>query len=209
MIGCEDTFVTIVDDVVNREETYSITAEGFVRDDNADLRKDVDDHIDEAELRYSFLNRARELAGYALYKAFEFEDGNVLYLSGVQISSRYQGRGMTKAINNHVIEQHDPDYFAFRTQSIRMYKSGSDSVAQLYPKFNDPFIPEDVARVGDQLAKKIGGEFPVSKAYYGGSALYGERPTHEEDKIFYSEIDFHNGDAVLCVGVPKNRLTQE
>ena len=191
----------IVDGIIDRERAYQVTSEGFMIPMSDSLRRDVDDHIDDAEIRFSVVNRDRLLAGYALYESFVFEEGSVLYLSGVQIANSEQGKGITKELNKRAIELVNPDYFAFRTQSIRMFRSGTSIMSDFYPNLDsEQQIPDYIGSVGRQLAGKIGGVVPVSRGYYGGKSLYGERPTHKEDDNFYKTIDFENGDAVLCIG---------
>jgi len=194
--------ISIIEGIADRERAYDITSEGFVIPINDALRKDVDEHIDEAEIKFSALDHRRSLAGYALYRSFQFEEGSVLYLSGVQIAQSAQGRGIAKQFNRHVIGLLNPDYFAFRTQSIRMFRSGSALMSDFYPKLDDEnqSIPDHIAALGDKVADKVGGVFPISRGHYGGKPLYGERPTHDADSSFYDKINFENGDAVLCIG---------
>lgn len=195
--------LSVVDGINDRDAAYSITSEGFVLPVDEALRNDVDKHIDDAEIRMSVLDRARHLAGYALYNTFSHDGESILYLSGVQLSQSMQGRGITQQLNRIAIEEHNPDYFAFRTQSIRMFRSGIRQMLDHYPKLDSDYIPARIKEIGDMLARNVGGEFPFSRGYYGGKPLYSDLPSHEQDKEFYSVIDFHNGDAVLCVGALK------
>ncbi len=194
--------ITIIEGISDRERAYEITSQGFLIPISDALRKDVDEHIDDAEISFSALDQTRALAGYALYKTFQFEEGSALYLSGVQIAQAAQGRGITKMINRRVIDALNPDYFAFRTQSIRMFRSGTALMSDFYPKLDEDNVqvPSHIESVGNKIAGKIGGSFPISRGYYGGQPLYGERPTHDADGKFYEKINFENGDAILCVG---------
>jgi len=70
--------ISIIEGIIDRESAYRVTSEGFVLPDCDALRIDVDDHIDDAELRLSALDDGQNLAGYALYKTFNF-DGRTDY----------------------------------------------------------------------------------------------------------------------------------
>ena len=193
--------VVILSGVPDRDRAYEITAEGFVVPVSDSLRTDVDEHIDDAEVGFSVIDHSRTLAGYAVYKSFQIDEGSALYLSGVQIARSAQGKGIAKKLNRHAIDLLSPDYFAFRTQSVRMYRSGTALMSDFYPDLDESRqASPHIESVGCKIADKIGGTFPISRGYYGGKPLYGERPTHITDSKFYEKIDFENGDAILCVG---------
>ncbi len=188
----------------DRGATYAITAAGFCLEDTDGLRRDVDEHIDGAEIQYSVKTSRSKLAGFAVYRLMTMDDSQLLYLSGVQIEPKHQGIGIAKRVNKLAIEESDPDYFAFRTQSIRMYRSGISlpTLLDYYPKLleeTDPTIPEKFQKLGRALTDKIGGKYPISRGFYNHAPLYGEKPTHVDDEEFYRRINFMDGDAVLCI----------
>ncbi len=181
------------------DQAIELTAQGFVRPIDEELRQDVRDHLETGDSFYTVTKNNEEVA-YAIFCNYQSPAGKILYLSGVIVEEGHQRQGVSEYIVQQAIVDEAPDYLVFRTQSARMYAAGQKMVNELYPKLDSEDMPFDVRLVGLSVAAAQNSEFPVTKKCYGGKPLYGQRPTHPNHAAFYELCSFAEGDAVLCVG---------
>jgi GNAT superfamily N-acetyltransferase len=186
------------------DTAIELTAKGFNRPVDAELTEDVESHINSGDNFYFVNDENGKNIAYSIFSQYKTAAGEVLYLSGVIIDPPHQGKGISRDIVNTAIEEHEPDYLCFRTQSVRMYEAGRKMVEVLYPRIEETKlgIPDDIMTAGERMAEIIGGQFPITKGCYGGKPLYGERPDHYSSEEFYRYCNFSKGDAILFVGKP-------
>lgn len=179
------------------------TAAGFRQPVTEALRNDVANHLEGDVLR-SIRSGEREI-GYAVVQHREVMAGEnepipLVYLAGIIIEPRYQGRNIAGQLIDEVMGQTPEALFGFRTQSSIMYAAVLKRFERIAPSFGSEAA--DLRTAGTNLAEQLGSRFPLHRECYGGP-LYGEKPEHCDPKFqaAFDRIcpDFEAGDAVLCI----------
>jgi hypothetical protein len=151
--------------------------------------------------------------------SLEGVEGDVLYLDGMVVEPKLQGRGLFKQVNLKQLGEKDYRYFILRTQSPVVYAAveglkpqlGPDCSMEIFPGQSSP--DETIRKVALCLAKDelkmkdFNAENFVGKGTFGQS-LYGTSPYHPRTSRFFGEtlgLDIENGDSVLVVSRFKRR----
>ena len=175
-----------------------ITASGFAQPLTPELRIDVEQHLAEGQLVYSFQDHGT-VHGYALFRTI----GPVLYLGGIMLEPDIQGLGLARQVMQRAQADSGRMYLGLRTQSVRMWLAGERATTHWYPNPEQSHITQDDLReILPEFAHALGCSFPCTPGFYG-APLYGEQPRHSDPSLqaWWDELcDFKRGDAILCLG---------
>lgn len=180
-------------------DAVKIAALGFVREQTSALTEDVDDHLKNGQIVYHIFV-GDDQAGFAIFATYD----DILYLSGIILVPKYQGKGIGPEVVKSVAGLlPECKYLALRTQSLRMYLAACKLCSESHPALESlDNIPEPFAGKGQRVAKIIGSNFPIHKGWYGG-ALYGQKPKYH-DSALQTKWDricsFEQGDAMIFIG---------
>ena len=190
--------IRIIKTMPDIDVAMEIAASGFVQPESEALREDVAIHLKEGQIVYT-IEVDGVLSGFAIFN----DISPVLYLSGIILNERCQGKGITKKVVEVARVQTGASILALRTQSTHMYMAGKHVVA---PECWFPHatieISASLLSVREGLVKKLGMTSAIHQGFYGGP-LYGEKPIHGDARVqayFDSICNFDRGDAVLCIG---------
>lgn len=175
----------------------AIAAAGFVVPATSELRTDVASHLLAGEA-YTVLVNDEEV-GFAIFSRFP---PGVLYLAGIILQPGVQGNHISALIVTQVRRSEDR-FLALRTQSAIMWAAGRRICKEAWAPHPQDTHESELARIGNEVASRIGCQtYPVSPGFYG-KALYGNQPLHRDRKVqgwWDGLCDFSHGDAVVCVG---------
>ena len=180
-----------------------VAAAGFIQPLTPALRMDVEQHLAEGALVQSVLADG-VVVGFAIYRLFEIATARVLYLAGIILDPKIQGRHLAaQSITLAAAELH-ATHLGLRTQSLRMWFVGERLTEGRWgPHPHRTFSAEEQV-LGTELSERIhgGGRFPFLPGFYGTS-LYGAKPIHRDTitQAWWDSIcDFEAGDGVVCLG---------
>ncbi len=175
-----------------------MAALGFVKEESEELIRDVREHLESGKLVYRIFADKVEI-GFAIFVIYQ----DILYLSGIILTPKFQGRGIVRTVIQQVQRLHRGlSYLALRTQSLRMYLAASRMCDEFYPGLEGEIIPEQFAKRGEYIASLIHSEFPVHLNCYGGQ-LYGIKPIYKDpvlQDLWDKLCNFENGDAIIFIG---------
>ncbi|MDE1860493.1 MAG: hypothetical protein KGH72_02130 [Candidatus Micrarchaeota archaeon] len=163
----------------------------------------------------------RRLAGFASYTSLEmdvpsvcgFETRKVLYLNGVALDIRHQGRRLFALSAEIAISDGEPHAFTMRTQNPAMYSALSRVVAnsqansRMYPSLSD--VPDtNTQEIASHIAQMLG-EQHLNLSNFTDIGTYGRplngsvpRVNPEVERLFsHLGIDRHRGDSMIVVAV--------
>ena len=121
----------------------------------------------------------------------------------------FQKRGVFTGLNQYMIAKEKPDFLVMRTQNPVIYAATRKIVNKLYPSLTKPsekitdlacFIAKDYLKMEDFDE----GLFVGRKTY--GCCLYGEVQRHPTANLLFDnflQLNYHQGDSVILVGVVK------
>ncbi|MBU4332715.1 hypothetical protein KKD19_01050 [Patescibacteria group bacterium] len=102
--------------------------------------------------------KEKEIKGFVGLR--DYNDLNLLYLSGVVFQPSCQGTGIAGLLFNLFLNGRHYDYIAFTTQSPRMCALALKFVRVLYPDFTGITpIPEEIVELGKELRAGRSGQF--------------------------------------------------
>lgn len=184
------------DDIV----AIRLTAQGFGQPITDDFANSAIDVLNRCEAFQTAISGQDETLGYIGYTPYILDGGNTLYINTIMVDSSCRGKGIADSLLAKAVMTSDNiKYVGFKTQSARMYRTAQRIFNNIFPTLKNEDIPENVCKIGNELASKRGGSFPVHNNLYKGKSLYAALPEHEKLPEFYKFIDFEAGDAMLCV----------
>ena len=184
---------------------YILTQLGFGMKDSISLEKDTRNHIEQGEYIY-LVTDGGLIATYAIFDYLRQDSDLILYLSGIMVAPKYQGRGISNALIRASLRESNAKFLAARTQNPVMYESILKSCGNVFPNSN-VVVPADVVEVGKFVVEKrlhTDNYYPdvmSSKSVYG-ACLYDKSPTSGNKLLndwFVSRINQSNGDAMIIV----------
>lgn len=187
--------IVVVREMPHLDHATKFASLGFRVEETPHLREDVMNHLEDGDVYTIF--HARKPCGFAIVRRFP---GRVLYLCGVMLTPKMQGKGYATTIIEAVRTPEDA-FLALRTQSPLMWAAGRRICKGAWlPQGSN--TDAELVEIGQDVAARIHTTFPVHPGFYD-SALYGTQPVHRDEKIqtwWNSLCDFARGDAVVCVG---------
>lgn len=196
----------IVKETPSLKEATKIAASGFCQPTSSALEDDVANHLGSGDMVYTILDDDKRTFGFAIFNVWG-KDQEILYLAGIILEAGYQGQEIVaNVVKEARYASRGAHFLALRTQSLRMWMAGKKICTSWYPE-NFGSLEDSFRKVGQEVSKKVGSDFPVGIGVYGGP-LYGEKPNHMDPELqeWWDEIcDFERGDAVICVGALKGR----
>ena len=181
----------------NLDEAVVIASEGFAQPMSKNLEIDVANHLAECPTAFTIINADGQAIGFVLFKKFD----EILYISGIILRRKCQGQGLgLEAIRSAKLMAH-AEWFALRTQSLRMWRAGQKLAREWYPS---PFFDHnpEIRQRAEFLAHRLGMAGVIVPGFYG-SPLYGVKPIHRDCQLqtwWDNLCSFERGDAVLCLG---------
>lgn len=180
-----------------------VAAAGFVQPLTPTLRTDVEQHLAEGALVQSFLESGA-VVGFAIYRLFEIGAARVLYLAGIILDPKIQGRHLAAQSITLAAAELRATHLGLRTQSLRMWFVGERLTEGRWgPHPRRSFSTEEQA-LGAELSERThgGGRFPHLPGFYG-NPLYGAKPIYRDPtaQAWWDSIcDFEAGDGIICIG---------
>lgn len=187
------------------QKLYQLTQSGFCREKSESLKQNTKNHVKQSEFLY-LVTKNNSIIAYAVFDYLAEENLNILYLSGIMVSTDYQGQGVAGSLIRLALNEFQTaKYLTVRTQSPIMYESIQRCCEDVYP--NTGPIPQDIALVGQVVASKrlkmknYNTTTMTAEGVYG-SALYGIKPRSNNEYInnwFNTNINLDRGDAMIIV----------
>jgi len=184
---------------------YILTQLGFVLEESAALEQDTRNHVEQGEYLY-LVTQGGLIVTWAIFDYLRQDSDLILYLSGVMVAPRYQGKGISSALIRTALGESKAKYLAARTQNPVMYESILKACGNVFPN-PDVATPADVIEVGEFVAKNrlhmsnYDLKSMLSKSVYG-ACLYGKPPASVNEPLnswFTSCVNQADGDAMLVV----------
>lgn len=160
----------------------------YEQDKVCELFEDLRSHLEAAQLVTIVRNDEKPLA-LMVTREVETQEGKMLHLEGLIISSDYQGRGLGRIVLEREIARSNAVLLGFHTQSKAMLKLGEKLA--LYDQ-----------NLTNSLAAALGSRCPngaIDAARYGGHSLYGDSEKFLAT-LAIKKIDCTHGDALIFVG---------
>lgn len=179
------------------QEAVKLASEGFVQPITPGLEKDVFEHLEGTDFCVCIYD-GETLVGCMLCT---IPLPRVLYISGTLVLTDYQGCGIKAASTRAIFSWHpELKWFAGRTQSSIVWSSVRRIAHAVLPNPEEDSYPE-MARIRDRVAKELGMNEVIERAFYGGP-LYGEKPVNHATRVqdwWDSFCSYERGDAVLYI----------
>ena len=161
--------------------------------------EDIYHHVVSPEKVYLLRGEENQPVGMFSYTTKNIFGKELLYIEGIAISKKFQGRGVTQAVNSVV--HSGENYIGMRTQNPHMYRVLEKFCDKTYPSINGE-LSELVFDLGKVLGMRLDDK-GVARGYYGKS-LYGKVNLHPRISHLFDNIlkmNYNEGDSVVCVGI--------
>lgn len=178
------------------EQLTPLTGMGFMRGDlnSQALKEDVSNHVLGCE-RLLVACYQEAAAAFLAASVKQLPTGERLYhIEGIICHPQFEGKGLARQLVIHDFKETKPQLVAFHTQSKRMLQLGK-RLGQLN------FV--DAYRIGQHIGTR-NQQGIVDVGRYGGMCLYEDRERFLPLAI--EEIDYMNGDALICAGPVRSEL---
>lgn len=196
---------------------YPVGLEAFVQNPSKGMEDDIADHIFNTEnllvlrsdgtIKFGSMEIGvpRPIA-FCVWRTYETEVGNALYISGVCVNPSWQGHGLGRAMQQYayVYENHRKHIdYAFMSTQNAIEKRSFDNA------FNTQSFPHVNGKIHEhgEVFAKVRNLTHYDKntmrlpRHYGGSSLYGKLPTCRDGEYegLFNSLNRAEGDAYLCV----------
>lgn len=184
---------------------YILTQLGFDLKESPSLELDTRNHVEQGQYLY-LITDGGLIVSWAIFDYLRQDSDLILYLSGVMVLPKYQGKGISSALIRTALRESKAKYLAARTQNPIMYESILKACGNVFPNPDDA-TPADVIEIGEFVAKNrlhmtnYDLKSMLSKSVYG-ACLYGKPPTSVNGQLnswFTSCVTQTDGDAMIIV----------
>lgn len=199
---------------------YPVGLEAFVQNPSTGMEKDIADHLfgtnnllvlrSDGYIRFGGMEVGRPRPiGFCVWRSYETEVGNALYISGVAVNPSWQGKGFGRAMQQYalLVEDHKKkvDWAFMSTQNAVEKRSFDRAMGkESFPNTNGESAEHKEAGHVFAKVRGLGHYNPDTMElpnHYGGAPLYGIMPkccdaVYEQ---LFARIDRHHGSGYLCV----------